>query len=214
MSAIEIAQGLPELHWPSVIRHYRHSTGLNQGQLADRLAVTQTMVSRWEAGDARPSPRIQELLFDLYWAESATISRDVWEERIAQNPALICVADVTGRFAVASRGLARLFGMEQDELSGRFLRHLFRGEILDLFDTFMRTGFFEGRVASAESAESLEFRHASGEWKQVCLHGLHKPVLMPGPRVLCMMSAAVVSEGVYREVRERLGGQLVVRKAL
>lgn len=214
MSAIEISQELPELHWPSVIRHYRHSTGLNQGQLADRLAVTQTMVSRWEAADSRPSPRIQELLFDLYWAESATISRDVWEQRVAQNPAIICVADGTGRMAVASRGLARLMGSTSEELSGRMMRHHFRGEIFDLFSTFTRTGFFEGRVASAESVDLFEYRHGSGDWKQVYLHGLHRPVLMPGPRVLCMMSGAVVNESVYRDVRERLGGPVVVRKAL
>ena len=214
MSAIETVQGVPELHWPSVIRHYRHSTGLNQGQLADRLAVTQTMVSRWEAGDANPSKRIQELLFDLYWAESATISRDVWLERMAENPSLICVADAAGRIVVSSRGMCRLLGLSAEELSGKNIRTIFRGEIMDLLATFLKEGFFEGRVASAESADRFEFRYGDKEWREVFLHGLHRPVLMSGPRVLCMMSGAVVGEGVYRDVRERLGAPVVIRKAL
>ena len=59
---------IPVIHWPSVIRHYRLSEGLKQAAMAHDLGVTQTMISRWESGTATPSVRIQERVFDLYWA--------------------------------------------------------------------------------------------------------------------------------------------------
>ena len=201
-----------DIYWPAVVRHYRVSAGLNQTELADRLAVTQTMVSRWEAGGAAPSRRIQDLLFDLFWADSATISRDVWMQRIAHNPCMVFVVDQDGVVETASRGFARLVGKPPEDICGRRLDELFQGDAVALFERLHTAGFFQGRIAGAESAERYVSRQ--NETDSFFAHGLHRPVFMPGPRVLWLASGSEVSEQNYEDVRERLGGPNVLRKAI
>lgn len=201
-----------DIYWPAVVRHYRVSAGLNQTELADRLAVTQTMVSRWEAGGAAPSRRVQDLLFDLFWADSATISRDVWMQRIAHNPCMVFVVDQDGVIETASRGFARLVGKPAEDICGRRLDELFQGDAVTLFERLHHAGFFEGRIAGAESAELYVSRE--GEADSFFAHGLHRPVFMPGPRILWLASGSEVTEQNYQDVRNRLGGPNVLRKAI
>ncbi|WP_300531001.1 helix-turn-helix domain-containing protein [Maricaulis sp.] len=202
-----------EIYWPAVVRHYRVSAGLNQTELANRLAVTQTMVSRWEAGGAAPSRRVQDLLFDLFWADSATISRDVWMQRIAHNPCMVFVVDAQGVVQTASRGFARLAGCSPDEIAGRSIDALFEGDAMSLFERLSEAGFFEGRIAGAESAE-LYIGRDQAAGSRFFAHGLHRPVFMPGPQVLWLASGSEVTQQNYEDVRERLGGPSVLRKAI
>lgn len=202
-----------EIYWPAVVRHYRVSAGLNQTELANRLAVTQTMVSRWEAGGAAPSRRVQDLLFDLFWADSATISRDVWLQRIAHNPCMVFAADQDGVIQTASRGFARLAGRAPDDMAGRRMDELFQGDAVALFEQLRRAGFFEGRIAGAESAERYVARD-DDQAVSFFAHGLHRPVFMPGPQVLWLASGSEVTQQNYDGVRERLGGPNVLRKAI
>lgn len=202
------------LHWPSVVKHYRLSAGLNQTQLADQLAVTQTMVSRWEAGGADPSRRIQELIFDLYWSVSATISRDVWYERIGLNPAPQIVIEQDGRIRAVSRGFLRAVRAERSHVEALNVSDVFAGDFLELFETLCTSGFFEGRVSIAESVGPLDCLETQGLPAPLVCHGVHKPVFMPGPEVLWLASGAEVTEPVYREIADRLGGKVIVKRAL
>lgn len=203
------------IHWPSVIRHYRLSKGLKQAALAHDLNVTQTMVSRWESGTALPSPRIQERIFELYWSSHTSVSRAAWMDRIGRHPSIVAVIDGRGRIERASRGLVRALGCERHAVEGRYLAEAFQGDLVDLFDTFDASGFFEGRVASAESMDRIEFLPpGKGAPVTRLVHGLHRPTFLPGPRIVWLLSAAEVTPAVFDDVRLRLGGPRVIRKGI
>ncbi|WP_203291604.1 helix-turn-helix transcriptional regulator [Maricaulis parjimensis] len=202
------------IHWPSVIRHYRHSKSLKQAAMAHDLGVTQTMISRWESGAAAPSARIQERIFDLYWQAHASVTRSVWLERIGQHPSVVAVINGAGRILRASQGLQRALACRRHDVEGRYLHEAFSGDLVDLFDTLEASGFFEGRVASAESMDRLDFLAPDGSRKTVMTHGLHRPSFLSGPQIVWLFSGAAVSRSVFRDVRTRLGGPRVIRKAI
>ena len=214
MNSIVRTRQTQAIHWPSVIRHYRLSMGLKQAALAHDLGVTQTMVSRWESGVALPSQRIQERIFDLYWATHTSVSRTVWLDRIGRHPSIVGVIDADGRIQGASRGFLRVLGCGRHALEGRYLTEAFEGDLVTLFDAFVASGFFEGRVASAESMDCIVFHDARGEKVERRVHGLHRPTFLPGPRIVWLLSAASVTASVYADVRDRLGGPRIIRKAI
>lgn len=214
MSTAEPALASTTIHWPSVIRHYRLSKGLKQTALAHDLGVTQTMVSRWEAGVAEPSLRIQDKLFDLFWATSAAVSREAWMDRIRRHPSVIIVFDARGRQVLVSRGLLRSLKAERNEVEGRYVHEAYRGDLVRLFEALTTSGFFEGRVASAESVDLIEFHRPDGLVSAFYEHGLHRPVFMRGQTIFWLASGAEVSQSVCREVRTKLGGTMVIRKAI
>ncbi|MBR9825197.1 MAG: helix-turn-helix transcriptional regulator [Alphaproteobacteria bacterium] len=202
------------LHWPSVVKHYRLSAGLNQTELADQLAVTQTMVSRWEAGGADPSRRIQELIFDLYWAVSATVSRDIWFEHVRLNPAAQAIIDENGVIRACSRGFARLARCQREDVEKKPIAETFSGDFLELFNFLKSSGFFEGRISRAESMGTLDVKAGGAEQASFPCHGLHRPAFMPGPEVLWIAFGVEVDEIARQQVVERLGGPAVVNKAI
>ncbi len=202
------------IHWPSVIRHYRLSKGLKQAAMAHDLGVTQTMVSRWEAGRAIPSARIQERVFDLYWASQASVSRSAWLDRIGRHPAVVGVINGEGRILRASRGFQRSLNCQRHELEGRYIHEAFEGDWPSLFDAIVVAGLFEGRLASAESIDAITFLSPDGERHQRFVHGLHRPSFLPGPEIVWLLSGADVSERVHADVKARLGGPMVLRKAI
>ncbi len=52
-------------YWSSLIVQVRNSLGLNQEAFANKLQTTQATVSRWESGEAVPSPHNQKLIEEL-----------------------------------------------------------------------------------------------------------------------------------------------------
>ena len=214
MTATVTYPDIKAIHWPSVIRHYRLSRGLKQMALAEDLGVTQTMVSRWEAGNAEPSARIQDRLFDMFWAMGSTIPQDAWLDRLRRHPAVIGVIDSRGCQIAASRGMLRSFRIERSEIEGRFLHEAFRGDCVKLFDRLSDSGFFEGRVASAESVDRLHMKRADGSSARFWAHGLHRPVFMKARQIFWLASGAAVSETVARDMRDKLGGPMVIRRAI
>lgn len=44
----------------------RKSAGLTQEELADRLAVSRSLVARWESGERRPDRRSSEMMGELF----------------------------------------------------------------------------------------------------------------------------------------------------
>lgn len=202
------------VHWPSVIRHYRLSTGLKQAALAYDLGVTQTMVSRWEAGTVTPSPRIQERIFELYWDSHASVSQSAWLDYIGRHPSVVGVIDAAGQIQRASRGFLRTLACSRRDLEGRYLSDAFRGDILDVFNALSASGFFEGRVASAESVDAYEYVAPDGSVRGFLGHGLHRPSFLPGPQIFWLLSGAEVSRRVFDDLRRRMGRPFVIRKAL
>lgn len=214
MATMAIEAGSREIHWPSVIRHYRLSKGLKQAALARDLNVTQTMVSRWEAGVSAPSLRIRVSLFDLIWSDTSSLSRDVWLDRIRRHPAIALVVDDRGLQVAASRGLLRSLQVMRTDIEMRYLHESFRGDFVDLFDALCASGLYEGRVASAESIDQLQFTGPDARLKRIYSHGLHRPVFMSHQTILWLASGAEVSREIARDVRKKLGRKMLIRRAV
>lgn len=214
MSELVSSVARASIHWPSVVRHYRLSKGLKQAALAQDLGVTQTMVSRWESGVAIPGERIQEDLFDLFWREQGAVSRTAWLNRVGRHPSVVAVVSATGRIDAASHGFLAALDCRRHELEGRYIHEAFDGDLVDVFDTLALSGFFEGRVASAETIDRIEFRAPDGSIRRFYSHGLHRPGFIPGPQVAWLISGAAVTRQVHDDVRARLGGQMLIRRAL
>lgn len=202
------------IHWPSVIRHFRLSKGLKQASLAHDLGVTQTMVSRWEAGNALPSSRIQNQVFDMIWALTSSVPRHTWMGRARRNPSVIIVINSEGRIELASRGLLRSLKTVRGQVEGRSLRQAFRGDIPKLFDALVGSGFFQGKIATVETVDRVVFTDLDGRDTQYWQHSLHRPVFVGDQSICWLISGAAVSGPVWRDVRERLGGSAVIRKAI
>ncbi|WP_297730648.1 helix-turn-helix domain-containing protein [uncultured Maricaulis sp.] len=214
MSDPTLSLDVQTIHWPSVIRHYRLSKGLKQAAMAHDLGVTQTMISRWESGVAIPSEGVQERVFDLYWASQTSVSRSAWLDRIGRHPAVVGVINGEGRILRASRGFCRSLDCQRLELEGRYIHEAFEGDWPRLFDALVAAGLFEGRLASAESIDVITFLSPDGERRPGYVHGLHRPSFLPGPEILWLLSGADVSERVHADVKARLGGAMVLRKAI
>lgn len=54
------------------IRQQREALGLSQADLAQRLGMSSTAVSKWERGDAEPSRKSQQAIRDALLADSET----------------------------------------------------------------------------------------------------------------------------------------------
>lgn len=172
------------------------------------------MVSRWESAAALPSARIQARLFDLYWASQASVSRDVWLERIGRHPAVVGVINAAGRIIRASRGFCRTFDCTRHGLEGRYIHEAFEGEWPGLFEALASSGLFEGRVSSAESIDTAAYLAPDGHCRKRHVHGLHRPSFLPGPEIVWLLSGAEVSERVRDDVCARMGGNLIIRRAI
>jgi DNA-binding XRE family transcriptional regulator len=202
------------IHWPTVIRHVRLSRGLKQASLAQDLGVTQTMVSRWEAGNARPSARIRTQIFDMIWTLTSSLARRTWMERARRNPSSVAVINSTGLVELASRGLLRSLKTVRGQIEGRNLRQAFRGDIPKLFGSLVDRGFFQGKIATVESVERVVFTDFDGHDTPFWQHSLHRPLFVANQRICWLISGASVSRPVWQDVRQRLGSAMVVRKAI
>ena len=214
MSTVVSDTEVQTIHWPSVIRHFRLSKGLKQASLANDLGVTQTMVSRWEAGNALPSARIQTRIYDMIWALTSSVPRHTWLGRARRNPSVIIVINGEGRVELASRGLLRCLKTARDQVEGRHLGQAFRGDIPKLFRVFVESGFFQGRIATVETVERVVFTDLDGRDTQFLQHSLHRPIFVGKQSICWLMSGAALSRPVWRDVRDRLGSSMVIRKAI
>ena len=214
MSTAHSYQDMQTIHWPSVIRHFRVSKGLKQAALADDLGVTQTMISRWEAGNADPSAKIRNRLFEMFWTMGSLGPQESWMDRTRLHPSIIGVIDSQGRQIVASRGVLRSLDVERHEVEDRLFSDMYSGDLIEIFENLKREGFFEGRISSAESVGKVEFKHLDGRVDTFWGHGLHRPIFMPNQQIHWLASGAAISEQAAMDVREKLGGLMVIRKAI
>lgn len=65
MTLVDEVRAVRSLPSPSMRRAIREAAGVSQKRLARELGVSNTTVSRWEAGESTPSPAYGRLLRDL-----------------------------------------------------------------------------------------------------------------------------------------------------
>jgi transcriptional regulator with XRE-family HTH domain len=202
------------IDWPSVIRHFRLSRNMKQSALASDLGVTQTMISRWEGGAVKPSRRVQEQLFDMFWNIGATAQRATWMMRARRHPNVMGLVNANGQQIVASRGLLRQFEADRQDVEGQHISRLYGPGMVDLYRILLESGFFAGRVATAESIDRVEVKRLDGTYASFLAHGLHRPMFMMDRQIYWLASGAIVSEVASLAVEAKIGGKLIVRKAI
>jgi transcriptional regulator with XRE-family HTH domain len=202
------------IDWPSVIRHFRLSRNMKQSALASDLGVTQTMISRWEGGAVKPSRRVQEQLFDMFWNIGATAQRTTWMMRARRHPNVVGLINAGGIQIIASRGLLRQFEANRHDLEGQHMSKLYGSDMLELYEILLESGFFAGRVATAETIDRVEIKKPDGTNASFLAHGLHRPMFMKDQQIYWLASGAIVSEAAALAVEAKIGGKLVVRKAI
>jgi DNA-binding XRE family transcriptional regulator len=214
MTTVVSYSEVQSIDWPSVIRHFRLSRNMKQSALASDLGVTQTMISRWEGGAVRPSKRVQEQLFDMFWNIGATAERATWMMRARRHPNVMGLIDASGHQIVASRGLLRQFEANCQYVEGQHISSLYGSDLLDLYEILLEAGLFAGRVATAESIDRVQVKKPDGKYASFIAHGLHRPMFMMDRQIYWLASGAIVSEAVAAAVAAKIGGKLIVRKAI
>lgn len=99
------------------LRLLRKSLRLTQGQLAERLNVHQSAISRWETGLTSPDPETRRKLLDLAQVSTSNdVQRLIRMVSRARAPMLLADSDWT--VIAASEGAATLHGIPANECIG------------------------------------------------------------------------------------------------
>ncbi len=155
------------MDWAKTVRYLRTRLRLNQGALAELTGVSQTYISRIEAGSATPSPKVAEAIQRLCENPRTRAVFDDFLSSVRFSPFDCLVLDRTEDALVvvaASPGLqARVPGLGVlGDLNDTGLSELCRQAVL-LFDAGLRDGHIAG---------------ARGLWQEgdTCWQVNHSPV--------------------------------------
>jgi len=211
MSVAESCHRTDPNFWRNLLRRYRFTSNLKQAALAYDLGVTQAMVSRWESGAARPATDMQEKIRALTGAPDDMSAPLVgWRNHVAFQPGMAAVITRDGVIETASAGLAREAGLSRNEVEGRALGDLFRGDLVALLNTLNAKGFFDGALENVESADRYCFVNSHGKRDIGPVHGLHWPHLAENGTVWWMLTGARVGIDEFDLLRTELGGQIAL----
>ena len=104
------------------LRRFRILNGIKQGHVAERLAVTQASVSRWESGTHAPEAAMRERILAMI-AANAGNDADVALKRLVESSSapvhLVC--DATHRLLAASPSRAKAWADSADSFLNRSL---------------------------------------------------------------------------------------------
>ncbi|MDT8758784.1 helix-turn-helix domain-containing protein [Sphingomonas psychrotolerans] len=158
------------------LRRFRRLNGVKQGDIAERLSVSQGSVSRWESGaqvpDAGHRDRIAEIV-----AASATSAGDAAIKRLVSTSSLPVhlVCDATHRLLAASPARAASWNVDVASYLGSSLWRFASDEIMAAEEGLAAIGWFERpcqrlRFATAGNA-SDEIPVAPGimQWETIPL---------------------------------------------
>jgi len=130
-------------------KHLRNGLGMSQMELARRLGVSQTTVSRWETGLTTPDADVRKRLIGM-----AVYNHADWDIHIAQviHPSpLLAVACDLGLIVVAvSQGTIRRTGMPPTRLIGMDIRRLMAGDFLNVWQRGPQKALLSGKAIAVE----------------------------------------------------------------
>jgi transcriptional regulator with XRE-family HTH domain len=108
--------------WPRLVKRLRFLSTLKQADLAEKLGVDQTSVSRWERGLSAPDFPVQKRLRDMLRRAEPVINRSF----IEHAPGLVVVARVesTGNIFAGSAAFGAAFQLSPAECRDRVIYDL------------------------------------------------------------------------------------------
>ncbi len=129
--------------WPPLIAQYRKRHGLTQNSFADRFAVTQQTVSRWEAGLQTPNLGVQSALRSVVGLTGLGDTR-AWIARVNESFGMEALLDASGRILAVSRRLLSGTDAEASAIVGKKLDEL--PGFGDVAPVFARVPLFSGAL--------------------------------------------------------------------
>lgn len=194
--------------WAGLLRAYRVATRCKQSTLAEDLGVAQPQISRWENGYSRPSKRHQGVILEMTSEVECVAPSPSWMDRITRTAAVAMCTDSDGVIASMSEGMLEVAGLDRIDVVGHKLGKIFEGDIPDLFNALKSSGFFEGNVPEALSADAIEFTKASGgkNFKMRANHWMRTD--SRGDNFWVWVGASI-SDDWFKRSRAEFGGQWI-----
>jgi transcriptional regulator with XRE-family HTH domain len=212
MSRRSRKQGIRESaeSWRARLRRYRFTHNIKQAALAADLGVTQAMVSRWESGAVLPSAEMRTRITGLLKAGEVSAPLIDWRSHTAAQPGIAAVIDRSGTLETASQGLVRLLGRDRAGIEGKRIDDLFSGDLPQLFQTLLSSGFFDGELESVESADRYTFVDGEGRVTSCFIEGLHWPHRDADDEIRWMLSGACIDEADFEALCRGLAGKVAL----
>lgn len=192
---------LSDAYWPRLLRTLRAREGLSQAELAARLAVDQTTVSRWERAEDLPSLARRRRIRDLYTAASASRQDRAVLARVRHAAWPATLVERGAVFLEINRSAAEEARLSED-LRGRSIYGRFGPETDAVTERWERTGIFQGDLALTMSLNVLGAE--AGE--PVYLRTLDTPHFTGDGDVWCVCEIKRIAEADYGRLRAEFGG--------
>lgn len=109
--------------WQHLIGQYRKRHALTQAEFAERFAVSQQTVSRWEAGIQSPGPNVQTELRSVVGLTGLS-NAAAWEARVRDSYGVEALFDTDWRILAASRAMLELGNVKLEDVAGKTFDHL------------------------------------------------------------------------------------------
>lgn len=193
------------MHWPKLIKTLRVREGLSQADLAERLGVDQTAVSRWERAADQPSLKCRRTLRELYRRNLASRQDRAVRMRVQsglQPSTLIAKGAV---FIEINEAGAREACVRREALQGRAIYGAFGDRTDEVTRRWEAAGIFDGEVALAMSVNRLEGAEGQG----ACIWTLDTPYFTSDGEVWCMTEIKRIGAGMFETLRRQWGAETV-----
>lgn len=127
------------------LRRFRRLNGIKQGDIAQRLSVSQGSVSRWESGTQMPDSGHCERIAEIV-AASANSASDAAIKRLVSTSSLPVhlVCDATHRLLAASPRRAASWNVDVGSYLGSSLWRFATDEIMAAEEGLAGVGWYEG----------------------------------------------------------------------
>jgi transcriptional regulator with XRE-family HTH domain len=193
------------MHWPRLIKTLRAREGITQAELAVRLGVDQTAISRWERATDQPSLKLRRVLRDLYRRNLA--SRQDWAVRMRVQSGLqpLTLMARGAVFLEVNDAGAQEACVQREMLHGRSIYGLFGPETDDVTRRWERAGLFEGDIVLAMSVNRL----AGPGNISAFIRTLDTPYFNSDGEVWCLTEIKRISGEMFEALRMQWGGDTV-----
>lgn len=190
-----------DAYWPRMLRALRNREGLTQAQLAQRLNVDQTAVSRWERAVDQPRMELRRRIRDMHrsyapsrqdralklrvqasWNPTALVARGAMFLEI--NQAGVIEANVAGK-ACAGQSIYGSFGPMTDETTA----------------AWEGSGIFDGNIALAITVNRLELRDGRISY----IRTVDTPYFTSDGEVWCLCEIKKIDANQYAALKSELG---------
>ncbi|SOD89039.1 helix-turn-helix domain-containing protein [Caenispirillum bisanense] len=170
-----------------LVRHLRITLGATQKELAVRLGLNQSTVSRWERGTTRPDAETRRRLYALLQGASDRGEASL-RLLVSHSPAAMALFDAGWRVHALSQSFSDLLGSSPGEAIGTDLRRRFSDELTEAAQAALARGLLTGGTSGLRILCPLRGGRGrvwtDGTWHALRLDGQERPLVVWQCRVV------------------------------